>query len=481
MLFKNWSILREGMSCILLSEEVRSGIRKKIHVALLKKPSATAQGSLQAIALNSVDALDDFFRRVLPPMFSALIQLPLYLFVMVLIEPPTALFLFLTFPIAPFLLHLIGRVTKSANEAQWQELERLHGEFSELLQGLLTLKLFRREGSQKAFLETICHDFSAASLKVLQLAFVSAFALELITTLSIALVAVSIGLRLLGGHLEFDRAFFALLMAPEFYQPLRQGGTAFHILTNCRTAWERIAAFLGDSEPSPHPRRMDKILHPPALQVRNLSFAYPGRQHPILQNLSFTLPAGRITVLSGPSGSGKSTLLRLLAGNLSPTQGSISLNEYPLQEIAPEDRPNHIAYVPQEPHVFAASLRDNAGLFRPCDDSRIQAALRQVGLEKWYLALPHRLDTRLGNGGTALSNGQRHRLGLLRAILQDAPVLLLDEVTAGLDAPTEQEIIRFLQDFSRRRTILFASHRPAVLSAFQDILYLDAGKEGVGP
>lgn len=481
MLLKNLVMLREKNLCSRLSEDTRRNLRKKIHEAILERSAADSAGSLQAIALDCVDVLDDFFRQVLPLLLSAAVLLPLYLLVMIPLDPPTALLFLLTLPIAPLLLYLIGRVTRSANEKQWQNLTTLQGEFSELLQGLFTLKIFRREAAQERFLESICHAFSTASLKVLQLAFVSSFALELITTLSIALIAVSIGLRLLAGYMEFDCAFYALLLAPEFYHPLRQGGTAFHTLMNCRAAWDKIATFLEGSCPAPDSRRKDKIRHPPSLHVNGLSFAYPGQKHPILQNLSFSLPAGSLTVLSGTSGSGKSTLLRLLAGIFPPSQGSISLDEFPLRKIAPEDRPNHIAYVPQEPHVFMASLRDNVGMFQPFDDVLIQKALRRAGLGKWLQALPEGLDTPLGNGGMALSNGQRHRLGLARAILQDAPVVLLDEVTAGLDETAEQEILAFLKDFSHRRTILFASHRPAVLEAFPNTLHLDAGKEDICP
>ena len=393
-------------------------------------------------------------------------------------DPPTALLFLLTLPISPLLLYLIGRVTKSASQRQWNELFRLHRDFSELLQGLFTLKLFRREQSQKKRLETICRAFSDASLKVLQIAFVSAFALELITTLSIALVAVSIGLRLLAGYTEFAPAFFALLIAPEFYQPLRQGGTAFHIFMDCRAAWETICSCIKAPTAAP-PSCRDRIQHPPAIRVDGLSFCYAEGQPPILKNLSFTLPANSFTVLAGASGSGKSTLLRLMSGTLPPTQGEVFLGDFPLHRIAPENMPRHISYVPQEPHVFSASLRDNAALFRPMDEQDIRAALEQAGLGNWLRALPHGLETPLGEGGSALSNGQRHRLGLARAILQNAPVVLLDEVTAGLDEATEQQVIEFLRKFSHRRTILFASHRPAVLAAFPNILRLDGGQREI--
>lgn len=472
---KNLAILWQKKICGRLSHDLRLSLRRALHAALLRNRDFSSGNDAQSTILEGVDALDEFFREVLPLLFSAMLLIPLYLLAMAPADPPTALLFLLTFPIAPLLLYLIGRVTKDASRKQWQELFRLHGEFSELLQCLFTLKLFRREISQKERLESLCHAFSAASLKVLRIAFVSAFALELITTLSIALIAVSIGLRLLAGYMEFHSAFFALLLAPEFYQPLRRGGTAFHTFMDCRSAWEKIRA-LFKNETLPLPRGRDRIQHPPSLRVRSLSFAYPGRKHPVLRQLSFALPAGSFTLLAGSSGSGKSTLLRLLSGTLLPTQGSISLNEFPLGEIFPGDLPRHLAYVPQEPHVFSASLRDNATLFHDVSDARVRSALERAGLGTWLRSLPHGLDTLLGSSGAALSNGQRHRLGLARAVLQNAPLLLLDEVTAGLDERAEGEIIAFLREFSYRRTVLFATHRPAILAAFPArILRLDGG------
>ena len=476
MLAKYFAALGEASLCRKLSHEERLRIRRNIHEAILKETEGGRHArNFQTLVFDSVDSLDSLFCQVLPLAISAVVLLPLCFLAMLPLDLPTAALFLLTLPIAPLLLWLIGRVTKESSQRQWKELARLQADFAELLQGLFTLKAFRQEHSQKISLQEICHSFSETSLKVLQIAFVSSFALELITTLSIALIAVSIGLRLLAGHMEFDIAFFALLLAPEFYRPLRQGGTAFHIFMECRTAWENIRSVLHAAEEDPRPRRKDRIQHPPVVHVDGLSFCYAGRNHPVLQDLSFRLPAGSFTVLEGSSGSGKSTLLKVIGGLLTPARGHIFLDGFPVEEIAPEDRPRHIAYVPQEPYVFSASLRANATLFCMREDARIKRALQQAGLGSWLSALPEGLDTVLGNGGMGLSNGQRHRLGLARAILSDAPVLLLDEITAGLDETTEQAILAFLKDFSCRRTVLFASHRPAVLRAFPNSLRLDGG------
>lgn len=476
MLAKSFAALGEASLCRKLSHEERLRIRRDIHTAILKGANeGHPDRNFQTLVFDSVDSFDGLFCQVLPIANSAVVLLPLCFLAMLLLDVPTAALFLLTLPIAPLLLWLIGRVTKESSQRQWKELAKLQADFAELLQGLFTLKAFRQEHSQKTSLQKLCHSFSEASLKVLQIAFVSSFALELITTLSIALIAVSIGLRLLAGHIGFDIAFFALLLAPEFYRPLRQGGTAFHIFMECRTAWENIRSLLHAAEEPPSHRRKDRIRHPPSIRADHLSFCYAGRKHPVLEDLSFRLPAGSFTVLEGSSGSGKSTLLKIMGGLLSPARGHIFLDGFPVEEIAPEDRPRHIAYVPQEPHVFSASLRDNATLFRMREDSHIQRALQQAGLGSWLSALPEGLDTLLGNGGMGLSNGQRHRLGLARAILSDAPVLLLDEITAGLDETTEQDILAFLKDFSCRRTVLFASHRPAVLKAFPGRLRLDGG------
>ena len=445
-----------------LSGAVRKDVREKLHVRLLSEEGQTDQRftrELLPLALESTDALDAWYTRVLPVVLGIAITMPCLLLAAFLVDPMTGLLMLVTVPIAPFLLYLIGRVTREASEAQWRAMNRFSAGLSEILRALPTLKLFARERAERQRVRGLSEDFAGAALRVLQLSFVSAFALELITTLAIAIIAVSIGLRLLYGQLTFTAAFFVLLLTPEFYQPLRLSGTAFHNGMMASTAEQALReSVLGASA------IQGTSLQRGALTVRGLSFRYPGSPLPLLSGIQFTVPKSSLTVLAGPSGCGKTTLLRLLAGLLLPESGQIA-------------RAAACSYVPQEPHLYNATLFENITLFQQgYDEASVRKALKALCLSDWAEALPQGLMTPLGEGGQSLSQGQRKRLGLARALVQDRPRILLDEPTAALDertAATIREVLLSLKA-SGRHTLFVISHDERLQAAADTVLDLDA-------
>ncbi|WP_301893181.1 ABC transporter ATP-binding protein/permease [Mitsuokella multacida] len=454
-----------------LSGAVRRDVREKLHARLLSKEGQTDQRftrELLPLALESTDALDAWYTRVLPVVLGIAITMPCLLLAAFLVDPMTGLLMLVTIPIAPFLLYLIGRVTREASEAQWRAMNRFSAGLAEILRALPTLKLFARERAERQRVRGLSEDFAGAALHVLQLSFVSAFALELITTLAIAIIAVSIGLRLLYGQLTFTAAFFVLLLTPEFYQPLRLSGTAFHSGMIAHTAQTSLLkassvapATRGGTVPS---AIQGASLQRGALTVRDLSFRYPGSPLPLLSGIQFTVPKGSLTVLAGPSGCGKTTLLRLLAGLLRPESGQIA-------------RAAACSYVPQEPHLYNATLFENITLFQQdCSEQAVRQALKALCLSEWAEALPQGLMTPLGEGGQSLSQGQRKRLGLARALVQDRPLILLDEPTAALDeatAATIREVLLSLKA-SGRHTLFVISHDERLQAAADTVLDLDA-------
>lgn len=466
-----------------LSGAVRKDVREKLHARLLSREGQTDKRftrELLPLALESTDALDAWYTRVLPVVLGIAITMPCLLLAAFLVDPMTGLLMLVTVPIAPFLLYLIGRVTREASEAQWRAMNRFSAGLAEILRALPTLKLFARERAERQRVRGLSEDFAGAALRVLQLSFVSAFALELITTLAIAIIAVSIGLRLLYGQLTFSAAFFVLLLTPEFYQPLRLSGTAFHSGMIAHTAQTSL---LKASSVAPATRGVSVVgaiapkgvqvaqasLSPSstreeALTVRDLSFRYPGSPLPLLSGIQFTVPKSSLTVLAGPSGCGKTTLLRLLAGLLRPESGHIA-------------RAAACSYVPQEPHLYNATLFENITLFQQdCSEQAVRQALKALCLSKWTEALPQGLMTPLGEGGQSLSQGQRKRLGLARALVQDRPLLLLDEPTAALDertAATIREVLLSLKA-SGRHTLFVISHDERLQAAADTLLDLDA-------
>ncbi len=466
-----------------LSGAVRKDVREKLHARLLSREGQTDQRftrELLPLALESTDALDAWYTRVLPVVLGIAITMPCLLLAAFLVDPMTGLLMLVTVPIAPFLLYLIGRVTREASEAQWRAMNRFSAGLAEILRALPTLKLFARERVERQRVRGLSEDFAGAALRVLQLSFVSAFALELITTLAIAIIAVSIGLRLLYGQLTFTAAFFVLLLTPEFYQPLRLSGTAFHSGMTAHTA---ESSLLKASSVAPATRGVSVVgaIAPKGVQVAqvslspsstreesltvcDLSFRYPGSPLPLLSGIQFTVPKSSLTVLAGPSGCGKTTLLRLLAGLLLPESGQIA-------------RADALSYVPQEPHLYNATLFENITLFQQgYDEASVRKALKALCLSDWAEALPQGLMTPLGEGGQSLSQGQRKRLGLARALVQDRPLILLDEPTAALDertAATIREVLLSLKA-SGRHTLFVISHDERLQAAADTVLDLDA-------
>ena len=465
-----------------LSGAVRKDVREKLHVRLLSREGQTDKRftrELLPLALESTDALDAWYTRVLPVVLGIAITMPCLLLAAFLVDPMTGLLMLVTVPISPFLLYLIGRVTREASEAQWRAMNRFSAGLAEILRALPTLKLFARERAERQRVQGLSKDFAGAALRVLQLSFVSAFALELITTLAIAIIAVSIGLRLLYGQLTFSAAFFVLLLTPEFYQPLRLSGTAFHSGMIAHTAQTSL---LKASSVAPATRGVSVVgtiapkgvqvaqvsLSPSstreAIAVHGLSFRYPGSPLPLLSGIQFTVRQGSLTVLAGPSGCGKTTLLRLLAGLLTPESGQIA-------------RADACSYVPQEPHLYNATLFENITLFQQgYDEASVHKALKALCLSEWAEALPQGLMTPLGEGGQSLSQGQRKRLGLARALVQDRPLILLDEPTAALDeatAATIREVLLSLKA-SGRHTLFVISHDERLQAAADTLLDLDA-------
>ena len=459
-----------------LSDDLRLYCRRALHREMLAHGQSGA--GVLTLTLERVDALDPWFRTLLPTMIAGIVIIPLILLVTAIVDPLSALLFLVTLPIAPFLLYLIGKATRRASERQWDEMRALTDGFGDLVRAAATLKIFRRVDAEGHHLAQMSHAFSEASLAVLRLAFVSSFALELITTLSIALIAVSIGLRLMDGGMTFQAAFFVLILAPQFYQPLREGGIAFHAAMDAATADKALAPYL-DAPPSITGTH-DQILSPPSVRTEALTYRYPLTDEAVLTDLTLSFPAGKSTVIAGDSGSGKSTLLLLLAGQRSPSEGRIMLadgagteHSYDLARLTEETRNALITYVPQEPHIFGASLAENVTLWtRDAVDAEIMAALEAAALGDFLRALPEGLHTRLGMGGHPLSAGERHRLGLARALFQDRPIVLLDEVTAGLDEETERCVIDALTAFSHHRTMILTAHRPALIAWADQVVTL---------
>jgi thiol reductant ABC exporter CydD subunit len=340
--------------------------------------------------------------------------------------------------------------------------------------GLPTLKVFGRARAQAAAIRDVTERYRLATMSTLRVAFLSSLILELLATFSVALVAVAVGLRLLGGHLTFGTALFILILAPEAYAPLRLLGANYHAGAEGVAAATEIFEVLDQDLPARGVGTTVPDLARTELSVEGLEVRYPGRSRAALSDLRLTVRPGEILAIAGPSGCGKSTLLGVLLGLTPASAGTVRVGSVDLATLDPDAWRAQIAWVPQRPHLFARSIADNIRLGRPAaDDAQLWSAITSAGLEEVVGRLPAGLATVLGTDGAGLSAGERQRIALARAFLRDSPLLLLDEPTARLDGQTEGAVLDAVRRLMAGRTVVMAAHRPSLLALADRVVYMD--------
>ncbi|MEW2808358.1 thiol reductant ABC exporter subunit CydD [Streptomyces massasporeus] len=432
--------------------------------------SGQRTGSLVALATRGVDALDDYFSRYLPQLGLAVV-VPVAVLARIVTEDwVSAAIIVGTLPLIPVFMVLIGWATQSRMDRQWRLLSRLSGHFLDVVAGLPTLKVFGRAKAQAESIRRITGEYRQATMRTLRIAFISSFALELLATISVALVAVTIGMRLVHGEMDLYIGLVILVLAPEAYLPLRQVGAQYHAAAEGLAAAEEIFEVLE----TPVPVSGSVAVPEGALSFEGVTVRYPGRSTDAVSNVSFGVEPGETVALVGPSGAGKSTLLSVLLGFVRPAEGRVRVGEVDLADADLQQWRSRIAWVPQRPHLYAGTIAENVRLARPgADDDSVRRALRDAGALDFVDALPEGVDTVLGEDGAGLSAGQRQRLALARAFLADRPVLLLDEPTAALDGATEAEVVAAVRRLAAGRTVLLVVHRPALLEVADRVVRLE--------
>ncbi|MCK9872887.1 thiol reductant ABC exporter subunit CydD [Nocardiopsis dassonvillei] len=446
-------------------------------------------GELVTLATRGLDALDDYFARYLPQLVLAAIVPLAVLAVVFWADWISGIVILVTVPLIPVFMALIGMHTQQRTDRQWKLLSRLGGHFLDVVEGLPTLAVFRRAKAQAEILRRVGEDHRRATMGTLRIAFLSAFALELLSTLAVALVAVEVGLRLLGGHMDYQTALLVLILAPEAYLPLREVGARFHASMEGVSAAEQVftelergreaartgTAASGDTAKAPAAGSGGSCAPPPAtgraapaaggdIRFEDVELLYPGRDVPALSGLDLEVAAGEHLLLTGPSGAGKSTLLSLLLRLNEPTRGRVSVRApggrwEPLDGIDADDWRLGTAWVPQNPYLFDVSVADNIRLGAPgASMERVREAARLAEADAFVRALPDGYDTRLGERGARLSAGQRQRIALARALCRDAPLVLLDEPTAHLDPENAAAVRTAVARLLEGRTAVIVAH-----------------------
>ena len=465
--------------------EVKSGLRRRLSAHALRLGPAwlggQRAGEITALATKGLDGLDAYFARYLPQLMLAVV-VPLAVLVRVAFADwISAVIIAATLPLIPLFGILIGWHTRAQTQRQWRLLALLGGHFLDVVSGLPTLKLFGRARAQAEVIEEVTSAHRKATMTTLRVAFLSSLVLELTAALATALVAVEIGLRLLYGHVSYQTALLVLLLTPEAYLPLRNAGGQFHASTEGTTAAQRAFEILdtplpvrrgvpggssprGQQSPPSAPAAAtsaDADLSREDIALRAVTLSYPGRGRPALDEVSLTIRPGEQIILTGPNGAGKSSLLALLLRFATPTSGAITAGSVDLAEIPADRWRSQIAWVPQHPHLFTATVAENIALGEPgARREDIAAAARLAGADEFIRRLRDGYDTVLTEGARSLSAGQRQKLALARAFLRRAPVLLLDEPTAHLDPVSADRVMAALEDQLADRTVVLVTHRP---------------------
>jgi thiol reductant ABC exporter CydD subunit len=434
-------------------------------------------GELATLATTGVDGLENYAARYLPQLVLASVVPTAMLAWLVTADPLSALIVALTLPLIPVFMALVGWHTQRNTSKRWRALEVLSGHFLDVVSGLPTLKVFGRAKAQAEAVRRTAGDYRRTTMATLRVAFLSSLVLELLSTLSVALVAVSVGLRLVDGSMGLRTGLAVLILAPEAYLPLRAVGAQFHASMDGLTAAERLFAVLetplprrGGCRELPSPARVPIHLH--GVRVR-----YADRDTDTLLCHDLVIQPGRVTAVVAPSGAGKTTLLHLLAGLLQPDSGIVSVGTgagaVDLANADPAAWRALTDYLGQHPWLVAGSVADNLRLGNPAaTEPEMSAALVLAGADDVVAGLPGGLSAGVGEGGARLSAGQRQRLALARALLRDAPLLLLDEPTSALDSHTERRVLAGLARHAVGRTVVIASHRAAVLDIADEVMDL---------
>jgi thiol reductant ABC exporter CydD subunit len=459
---------------------VLSQLRRELVAASLGGRPAPRDGAgsaeLATLAVGGVDALETVFARSIPAAVNAVV-LPVAVLVFVAsVDAVAAGVMLLTLPLVPVFMWLLGRHAERRTRERWESLSRLATHFLDVVRGLPTLRAFGRSRAQGEQIAAVSEEYRRATMGTLRVAFLSTAVLELAATLGIALVAVTVGVRLVDGGIGFEAALTVLVLAPELYLPLRTVAAQFHASADGLVVAGRLLDLVEaptattGSLPAPSPLDVP-------VRFEAVSFTYPGRPGGVLHGIELELAPGETVALVGPSGAGKSTIASLVLGLAEPTAGRVLVGDADVGDLDPRSWRSRIAWVPQRPVLFRGTVADNIRLgAEHAGDAAVQDAAALAGADGFVGALEQGYATVVGDGGRQLSTGERRRIALARAFLRDAPLLVLDEPTADLDPGSALVVRQAIERLRGRRTILLVAHRPELAELADRVVRLEGGR-----
>jgi ATP-binding cassette subfamily C protein CydD len=466
-----------------------SSVLSQLRLALVERrlrdqPASldgTESGEIAASAVQGVDALEAYFGRYLPQVVLAVLVPIAVLSWVGMIDPASAGLMLLTLPLVPVFMWLIGRYTEDRTREHWRALRLLSTHFLDVVRGLPTLRAFNRGRAQTAAISEVSERYRRTTMATLRVGFLSGAVLELAATLGVALVAVTVGVRLVDGGLGLQTGLTVLVLAPELYVPLRQLASQFHASADGLAVAERILALL--EAPAAAPRGGRLIAPTPAeapVRFENVSFAYPSRPSLVLNELDLELLPGETVALVGPSGAGKTTVAKLLLRFAEPTAGRLTAGGIDLADCRTNIWRSVIAWVPQQPTIFRGTVADNIRLGDGrASERRIRDTAVLAGADRFVEALPSGYETIVGDGGRPLSAGERRRIALARAFVRDAQLVILDEPTADLDRTSAEVVAEAVERLRIGRTVLLIAHRRGLVRQADRVVALGEGGTAV--
>ena len=460
-----------------IASAIHEDLRNRVlhHMIAQGVRQSESAGSVTHILTDGLDHVDAYMSQYIPQALYAVL-IPLMISIAIIDSVSwIGWILLMTYPLIPFFMILIGKQADKLNKQQWERMQFLGGHFLDVLQGLTTLKVFGRAKEQVHVIGRLSGEFRDATLKVLRIAFLSALVLELIGTISTAMIAVYLGVSLVYGEVEFLPAFFILLLAPDFYAPLRQLGAAFHTGLSGKVSLTAVQEYLTSGIEVV--RTGQETLKRPmqTIEFRDVAYEYE-EDHVGLETFTGVLKRGYSYMLVGESGAGKTTISNVLMQLLTPTKGRVTVDGYDLQTLDSQWYHEQIAYLSQTPYIMSGTLRENLQFGLEASDETLWKVLQQVQLADFVSALPLGLDTVIGEGGYGLSGGQRQRLALGRTLLRPAQILILDEVTAHLDVETENLIMQVLREYGQDKIVLYVGHRVQTMKYVDTLFVMQAGR-----
>ncbi len=476
---------------LVIKEQIRLAIIQKINRLGPVYTSGEKSGELSTLLTDGIEALDPYFSQYIPQLILAAF---IPIIIVVSIFPSDNLsfvILLITAPLLPLFMYLLGSLSERSTQRQWKQLLKLGSFFYDTIKGLQLLKSINQSQNRGIEIQKNNSEYQLLTMNVLKLTFLSAFVLEFIATISTAIIAVEIGLRLLSGSLNFATALFILLLTPEYYLPLRQLGVKFHAGMSGRAASIKIFAILSENDFVAEPVKntgmgvistddriiVDKISDYFPVSFQNMGAKYPGTDEYVLKDISFNINRFDQIALVGKSGVGKTSLSYVFMRLLMNFEGSILFGRSSIHDIPDEEFRNLISWVPQSPYLFSGSILENICLFQPNPDgSRIMSAIIKARLESFIRQLPQGYDTQVGERGSQISTGQAQRLAIARAFYRNTPILVMDEPTSSVDPETESALIESLAELRKEKTVLLIAHRLSTIISSDQIIVLEDGR-----